>query len=562
MMRKSDGSVKDEEKIAELSRILERNKNAFLQILLTLCKDKTYDRILCCPRFPVSTITRDLDMKLQLFRSYLLENPFEIPSLLASLFDSVTTDDYRKTHGQYFTPSAVAREAIELLSVKSGDILLDAGSGTGIFAAAILEHMYRRSEDPWKAKYLGIENDPILALSTAASLDWINAPSNWMVLYADYLDVSVLYLKNYGFLPNAIVSNPPFVRSNRLGERSRLARSLGLSGFAGLHSFFLAHSAELLRKGRMVFVLPLEMDETRYGSALLQDLRASFRIEEKSISRDRERGWIVTGKSRQPPQDKTSENLVARLVKFESLPGKKEDRVTSNVILSHSKATQTLSSIADIHRGISTGANSFFVMTDEKVKALDIPFDYLRRIFPPKIPRNELPEVFGLDEWREFRDQGRPCWLLYVKPNLSMEKLPSQVRKYIREGERSGINRIPTCANRRSWYSLGNPGIPELVFTYMVREKPRFVFNKAHALNLTNFLGIFLKAYVDKSLCDKAALVSRLNFEVAEWTRHNSVGRRYAGGLINIGPGDLSEMPISRSIFAELGIKSLDFPAL
>jgi len=46
---------------------------------------------------------------------------------------------------------------------------------------------------------------------------------------------------------DAIIANPPYVRYHKLGRRKEITNRLNLSMLSGLHSHFLAHSAELLK---------------------------------------------------------------------------------------------------------------------------------------------------------------------------------------------------------------------------------------------------------------------------------------------------------------------------
>jgi hypothetical protein len=146
-----------------------------------------------------------------------------------------------------------------------------------------------------------------------------------------------------------------------------------------------------------------------------------------------------------------------------------------------------------------------------------------------------------------------PCWLFYVKPKTPPEKLTSEVRQYIRMGEREGVNLVPTCREREDWYSIKlRDEIPDLVFTYMFRDNPLFLYNEAKALNLTNFIGIYLDCSIKKSISDMLDFAIMMNHEISKYLSHRVIGREYLGGFKNIGPSDLSNIPISDSIISSL----------
>jgi predicted TPR repeat methyltransferase len=119
----------------------------------------------------VATITVDLKERLQLFHDSASCAPYEISNILAILFESAAERKCRKLSGQYFTPRYVAKKSISLLELKRNEIIMDPGCGTGIFPLEILRTFANSATvDCASLTYLGVESDPILALSTAISL--------------------------------------------------------------------------------------------------------------------------------------------------------------------------------------------------------------------------------------------------------------------------------------------------------------------------------------------------------------------------------------------------------
>ncbi|MDH5779208.1 MAG: N-6 DNA methylase [Candidatus Bathyarchaeota archaeon] len=539
---------------ASLSKTLRHDRKALLQLLLSLCRKNTLRRIVRCPTYPVRTITSDLDGRLRLFHNCIAHDPYAISNVLALLFESAVEKHRRKFTGQYFTPWTVAKHAVGLLKLKNGDTILDPGCGTGIFPLAILSESFRSngvaSRD--SLTYLGIENDPSLALSAAISLDWVEAPMNWRVLYANFLKVDPVDLKKaFGarFSIDAIIANPPYIRHNRLGRRKDLAKRLNLSKQSGLHSFFLAHSKELLRKGRMVFIIPMEMVESRYGSTLLERLQREFLFRSIVVYQNHERNIWNTEELGHFRLEKHSEVRRAwTLALFEQILSADRERQLHGTQKRKRKAEVFLDDIAFVHRGISTGANEFFVLTDMEARTMELHgTEYIKRVMPTRIRKNELPAVLGKDHWNSLKASGKPCWLLCL-PRKRPDKLPSNIREYIRKGERNGINLIPTCAARKPWWyhiKIHWQTAPDLLFTYMSRGYPRFMYNKARVYNLTNLLGIWLRESARFSDEEVLNIVEQLNTALKKWIDQEAVGRKYRGGLVKFEPGDLKNMPIS-----------------
>ena len=87
------------------------------------------------------------------------------------------------------------------------DDVCDAGSGTAVFADAILHKgISIRS-------YVGVENDPILALCAAHVLEGIDAPNSFRIWYANFLLLNDAAFNAQGLrTPTFVIANPPFVR--------------------------------------------------------------------------------------------------------------------------------------------------------------------------------------------------------------------------------------------------------------------------------------------------------------------------------------------------------------
>jgi len=559
--------------IASLSRTLSHDREALMQLLLSLCKKNTLHRIARCPTYPVRTITVDLKERLQLFHDSVSCDRYEISNILAFLFESAAERKCRKLSGQYFTPRYVAKKAISFLELKHGETIMDPGCGTGIFPLGILRNLANSATvDCGSLTYLGVESDPILALSTAISLDWVNAPMNWRVLYANFLYVDRHDIKKvfgHDLSVDAIIANPPYVRHHLLGRRKGITNKLSmrwgnksLSLRSGLHSLFLAHSAELLERGRMIFIVPMEMIASKYGSALLEPLQRTFTVKDSVVYYDHKNSAWKTENLHQFNLEKHSEVRQAwTLAYFQYIPNCAGQRLSPRTPKAEGKAAALrLKDIAALHRGISTGANEFFVLTDAKVNAMGLSdTDYVRMVIPTRIRKDELPTIFTIKDWSRLKENGKPCWLLCL-PYKNPDELPCSIREYIRKGERDGIHLIPTCKHRKPWYHIkvDQHHISDLVFTYMSRGYPKFIYNEARAYNLTNLLGIYLSASIRTSEPKMTNLVQQLNIELKKWIDQEAVGRKYFGGLVKFEPGDLKNMPIyEQGLVKSLGIVSL-----
>jgi hypothetical protein len=204
--------------------------------------------------------------------------------------------------------------------------------------------------------------------------------------------------------------------------------------------------------------------------------------------------------------------------------------------------------VLQIKRGISTGCNEFFVLTDEEVRRRKIDLRFLSAVLPTRIPLKG--NNFSKADWDLLRISGLPCWLLSL-PNRDLEDLEPPVQEYLKEGLRRGLHVTPTAQRLRTWFSIPVPLTPPDVFvTYLFRGAPRFVRNEASIFHLTNILGgRFVPSIQDPE--HRGMVIASLNKQAAHWIEVDKAGREYRGGLRKIEPRELAMLPVDSAI-AEL----------
>jgi type I restriction enzyme M protein len=123
-----------------------------------------------------------------------------------------------------------------------------------------------------------------------------------------------------------------------------------------------------------------------------------------------------------------------------------------------------LKEVADVRFGIKTGANEFFYLTEEEIKQKGIE----REFWMHKEGKKWVPNY--------VIKSPRECKSIVVNPKdlkyrvLMIHKdrkdlKGTKVLKYIKEGERKGFHKRPTCASRKRWYDLGIWEKPDLIWS-------------------------------------------------------------------------------------------------
>jgi hypothetical protein len=476
-----------------------------------------------------------------------LESSEEYSSIvLANLYTEAYPLDHRKGAGQFFTPAAVAEWGIGQISLTPDDSISDAGSGTGIFAEALAKtHTEIRA-------YVGIENDPVLALCAAHVLEIVNAPKSFKIWYTNFLVLNRSKFEEHGLhAPTIILSNPPFVRFHNLRGRGRILADLGinlgikLAPLSGASNYFLCKSAELLEypgshnlcsRNRFFFYLPREAAGAAHSRKLREDLcqKQGWGWTESIIPSS-----LVRTRGVRP-------NAIALFFSFERRAERAAEPLCSP------RQGHVVGDVLEVRRGISTGRNRFFVLTDQDARRRGIPERYLRRVLPTKVSLRG--ERFSAEEWETLRESGHPCWLLSL-PSIEINELESSVQSYLKEGIREGLHETPTARRLRFWYSLPLPKQPpDLFISYLFRGVPRFVVNSAEVLHLTNILGGRLRLRkTDTTQIE--ALADYLNSTARAWIEDGITVREYRDGLRKIEPGELQRLPIDSVIADLLGVR-------
>jgi len=530
----------------EVRKFTNGSAEKLLQLLVATAGRATFKRIVDCPTYPVSRKTEDLPAAVNAFEALVTRRTIHLPTLFARLYVTSRTLTDRKLTGQFFTAVDVANWALGRGKPDLGDDFCDAGAGTGVFADAIMRTGVSIGS------YVAIENDPILALCTAHVLELIGAPAKYCVWYANFLTLNERDFRSRDLnLPNVIIANPPFVRSRYLAGIEQIRRDLRLklgfvpSSLSGAGSYFLSRAAELAgstrsvnhenstRNRRLLFLLPKEYAGAAHAVKLRHDLQSMH-------------GWIYHKYKipfRQTGIDRHRSNALALLFVFQK---KKATRPVSSVELNE---IARVKDILCIRRGISTGRNDFFVLTQEVVDRKRISRKYLEKVLPTRI---HLPSgAFKEDDWERLREEGYPCWLL-VLPDIEIAEFERPLQEYLREGLRRGLHATPTAKTLRTWFSLPVKDVPDVFITYFFRGAPRFILNDAKVFHLTNILGGRFVSTIHNQETRKAITCS-LNEQAKDWMRSQATGREYKGGLRKIEPRELSQLTVDSALIDLLG---------
>jgi hypothetical protein len=477
--------------------------------------------------------------------------------------DSMKSAEERNQWGQFATPPALAEEIVRYARSLAGRVrFLDPAIGTGSFYAALL----RTFESDRIESGAGIELDPLFA--EAARRLW--AGSGLRVIEGDFTTAQ----PEARF--NLIVSNPPYVRHHHLGlvAKERLQRlvmlqhGIRISGLAGLYCYFLLLSDAWLEPGGLsIWLIPSEFMDVNYGGAIKQYL--TDRVELIHIHRfspadvqftDALVSSAIVVFRKIPPVD----GHVAQIslggslfspVQTASIPieilrkARKWTAFPTAASGSSADGRQVLlGDLFTIKRGIATGSNGFFILTEDEAMRVGIPEECRRPILPN--PRHLSSEVV------EAGQRGYPAnvpRLALIDSDLAEEEVEArypQFWRYLQGGKARDVQTSYLASHRSPWYSQEKRDPAPFLFTYMGRSvggrKPfRVIWNKSAATAHNVYLLLYPKGALKRALEEHPELLAVVFQKLQSIDIGDLLGegRVYGGGLHKLEPNELARVP-------------------
>jgi predicted RNA methylase len=491
--------------------------------------------------------------------------------ILQEQLDSNKSIEERRQLGQFATPGALSRDIVSfgLSILKTSDDIrfLDPAFGTGSFFSALL----KEADVDNISEATGIEIDPLFA-SAAADL-WSDAGIH--VVNADFTTTEPD--RNYNF----VICNPPYVRHQlmktedkvRIQNKTEQVSGVKLSGLAGLYCHFLLQSHQWMAKdGIAGWLIPSEFMDVNYGKAIKEFLLSQvellrihrFNPEDLQFGDALVSSAVVWFRNRKPTQQPVLFSFGGSLAKPNDCKEvllddlKHESKWTHFPYRSQKNIKQSslkLRDFFDVKRGIATGGNDFFIMSEERIRKLELPFEFFR----PILPSARYVKTMEI----ESDAQGNPILpqrLFLLDCRLSEDEIRSEYPNLWAYLE-SGKDTVATgylCKTRKCWYFQEQRDAPILVCTYMGRSNKnrdsafRFILNNSKATVTNSYLALYPKPRVEQEI-NRHPQVKRLIWEALNETDASFLdgeGRVYGGGLQKIEPKEL--LNVSVPLFANM----------
>ena len=477
--------------------------------------------------------------------------------------DLLKTALERNKLGQFATPPELALSLARYAQKLFGNDpirFLDPAVGTGSFFSALSQVFPSKQIQ----RAAGLEIDPLFA-RTAQEL-W--ASEGLQAIEGDFTKQSPAPLYNL------VLTNPPYVRHHHIGgtEKERLrtlvAESLqiNISGLAGLYCYFLLLCHQWMEEhGLAIWLIPSEFMDVNYGIAVRRYLseRVTLLHVHRFCPTDVQftdalvSSSVVVFRKMPPPPGHSAKfsfagpidsprsvaliplDVLRRSQKWTRFPEKTTDET---------KAEFKLGELFHVKRGLATGSNSFFILSQDQIEKWQIPSQFLKPILPG--PRHIKSDVI------EARADGTPdisprLFLLDCsEPEEFIRPKWPRFYAYLKIGHEEKVSDSYLASRRAPWYSQERRPSAPFLCTYMGRSRDgqqpfRFIWNRSSATAHNVYLMLYPRGPLLHALQESPELQLRVFNALKRITSAQviSEGRVYGGGLHKVEPNELAQLP-------------------
>lgn len=183
----------------------------------------------------------------------------------------------------------------------------------------------------------------------------------------------------------------------------------------------------------------------------------------------------------------------------------------------------TFDDLAEVDVGIVTGANKFFLVTDEVVEAFG-----LEQWAHPMFGRSDhvAGVIFDKADLAANRKAGLPMNFLWFD-DMAFSSFPASVQRYLRTGEEQGLPKRYKCRVREPWFRVPSVHSSPVGMLKRAHHYPRLVLNKAKTFTTDTAYRIQPKETTAVSLV--YSFLNSLTCLSAELE-----GRHYGGGVLEL----------------------------
>ncbi len=494
---------------------------------------------------------------------------FDYYSLMSSKRLSEDYELFKKNQLIYLTPPELAHDIVkyavgkispEIRAVDFGDPAV----GTGIFFSALLNVL---SNDKINSA-IGVDVDSKRVNETRNR--WSHR--GLVVEPGDYLHMDKLPPRTL------IVANPPYLRYQKiptayrlkLQERASVQMRMRISGQSSLYVYFLLLShGWMKREAVAAWLIPSEFMETNYGAVVRKYLTERvelIRIHRFKPDKIQFENVLVTSAVVVFRNCPPNPGQTVMLSSGENLLNPEHtEHVTLSELINESKwkvpwlrrhTSSTLppriGDLFTVHRGLATGANTFFIMERSVAAQRGIPEVALR----PILPKARALETDVIERENDGYPRVFPqlCLLDCELSKEEIEIMYPSLLNYLKTAPEK-VLKSALVRGRKPWYRQERREPSPFLCTYMGRGSNScvplyFIWNKSDAVASNTYLMLYPCKELGRLVTKQPDTLKKVFDLLKEIDSQDLLanGRVYGGGLHKIEPKEL------------LNVRFLSFP--
>ncbi|MGZ8906182.1 MAG: Eco57I restriction-modification methylase domain-containing protein [Methylobacter sp.] len=487
----------------------------------------------------------------------------------------IENESAQKLRGGYYTPLDLAVYIARWTLEKRPENVLEPSCGDGVFIQALSEISFLKG-----LSFTGFE---ILAEEAAKARDRCQSePRLDSRIHAqDFLDWAISQMVSGKSKFDAVIGNPPFIRYQYLPEESQhkaeaIFKMLNLPFTKHTNAwvpFVLASISLLKAGGRLGMILPSEIIHVMHAQSLRTYLGNTC---SRLLIIDPEEIWfdgtlqgavILFAEKKLTAADHSDGLGIVKVSGREFLNGDPSDlfndtaRINGKTVVgkwtrallteSERGLLDDLIERPDVHRfnqiakvdvGIVTGANKFFLVSDETVERFG-----LQKFAHPMFGRSEhCPGViYDERQHEENASKGNPTNFIWLKDVKSV--LSESILEYIRLGESQKLHTRYKCRIRKPWYTVPSVYSTKIGMLKRAHDTPRLIYNRLEAFTTDTAYRISTTEHSPEKLI--YCFLNSLTALSAELE-----GRHYGGGVLELVPSEIEKLlvPVPSTIKPEI----------
>jgi len=485
----------------------------------------------------------------------------------------------QKLRGGYYTPLDLAGFIARWVGETAPKRVLEPSCGDGAFFQAMASVGGFEATD-----VIGFELDDEEAGKAARKAHSLGL-KNLTVRPEDFLAWAIENMAKGGERFDAVVGNPPFVRYQFLPptfqvRAARIFDELNLKFTKHTNAwvpFILASLALLRPGGRLAMVVPAEIIHVTHAQSLRSYLGKECR---RLVIIDPQELWfdgtlqgavILMAEKRSSPRQKAeglgmvpvrgreflSRSPSELFAEPQSINGKTVEGKWTRALLDLETRDlfDEMEAHAEVHRfediarvdvGIVTGANKFFLVPDETVKAYG-----LSKYAHPMFGRSEHCPGVIYDERQHAAnaEKGNPTNFLWFDD--APGKMANRALQYIERGEAEKLHTRYKCRIRTPWYKVPSVYATEVGMLKRCHDTPRLILNKVGAYTTDTAYRIRTREGEGQRLV--GCFINPLTALSAEVE-----GRHYGGGVLELIPSEIERLLVPLPKTVEVDLEGLD----